>query len=53
MDVSPMAASPLSENELMMNTPISSNTQRKAGVYMWILDVAVWLPGFQSDLSGN
>ena len=49
MDVFRTAASPLSENERMMNTPILSNTQRREDSYMLILDVAVWSLRFGSN----
>src|SRR5271155_950113 len=47
MDVFQTAASPLSENVRMTNTPISSSTQRREDVYTLILDVAVYFLGFE------
>ena len=49
MDVFQTAASPLSENVRMTNTPISSSTQRREDVYTLILDVAVCFLEFEAN----
>jgi hypothetical protein len=53
MDVFQTAASPLSENVRIPNTPISSSTQRRGDVYTLILDVAVCYLGFEVNSSGH